>query len=92
MDRRDKKPLERQKKPERKLADKKIFTNTVNVVPQHEQKSGSFAVGDRVKHKIFGEGDVLSVTEMSSDTLVEVKFDKVGVKKLMTTFAKLVKI
>ena len=92
IEHRDKKPLERQKKPERKLADKKIFTSTVNVVPQHERKTDGFSVGDRVKHKVFGEGEILAVTEMSSDTLVEVKFDKVGVKKLMTTFAKLIKI
>ena len=74
------------------MADKKIFTSTVNVVPQHEKKTDGFSVGDRVKHKVFGEGEILAVTEMSSDTLVEVKFDKVGVKKLMTTFAKLIKI
>ncbi len=93
IEHRDKKPLERLKRPEKKLADKMIFTGTVNVLPQHEKKDkASFAVGDRVKHKVFGEGEILAVTEMSSDTLVEVKFEKVGVKKLMTNFAKLVKI
>ncbi len=93
IEHRDKKPLERLKRPEKKLADKMIFTGTVNVLPQHEKKDKSaFAVGDRVKHKVFGEGEILAVTEMSSDTLVEVKFEKVGVKKLMTNFAKLIKI
>jgi len=93
IEHRDKKPLERLKRPEKKLADKMIFTGTVNVLPHHEKIGGTkFSVGDRVKHKVFGEGAILAVTEMSSDTLVEVKFDKVGVKKLMTNFAKLVKI
>ena len=93
VERRDKKPLERMKRPEKRLEDKMIFTSTGNVIPKTEKKKdGAFSEGDRVKHKIFGEGTVLSVTEMSSDTLVEVNFDKVGVKKLMTNFAKLVKV
>ena len=92
VEHRDRRPLERQKKPEKKLSEKKIFTSSINIIPQHEEKKPSFAIGDRVKHKVFGEGEILAVTEMSSDTLVEVKFEKVGVKKLMTNFAKLVKI
>ena len=50
-----------------------------------------FAPGDRVKHMTFGEGEVLSVRPMGSDTLYEVMFDKVGTKKLMATYAKLKK-
>ena len=93
IEHRDKKPLERLKRPEKKLADKMLFTGTVNILPQRENVyKSSFAVGDRVKHKVFGEGEILTVTAMSSDTLVEVKFDKVGIKKLMTNFAKLTKI
>lgn len=92
IERKDKKPLERMKRNEKRLEDKTIFSSTVNVVPKHENSSNSFSVGDTVRHKIFGEGKVIAVTEMSSDTLVEVEFAKVGTKKLMTNFAKLVKI
>ena len=50
-----------------------------------------FAPGDRVRHMTFGEGEVLSVRPMGSDTLYEVMFDKVGTNKLMATYAKLKK-
>ncbi len=56
------------------------------------KKVESLAVGDRVKHYMFGEGTVLSVREMGADVLYEVAFDKAGTKKLMATYAKLQKI
>lgn len=52
----------------------------------------NFSVGDRVKHKVFGEGTVISITPMGSDNLIEAAFDKVGTKKIMGNFAKLEKI
>ncbi len=48
--------------------------------------------GDRVSHRVFGEGMVLSVTPMGGDHLVEIAFDKVGTKRIMATFAKLNKL
>lgn len=48
-----------------------------------------FTVGERVFHRIFGEGMVLKATVMSNDTMLEVAFDKVGTKKLMAKFAKI---
>jgi DNA helicase-2/ATP-dependent DNA helicase PcrA len=56
------------------------------------KKVESFVAGDRVKHYMFGEGTVLSVREMGADVLYEVEFDKAGTKKLMATYAKLLKI
>ncbi|MBE6754470.1 MAG: ATP-dependent DNA helicase PcrA [Ruminococcaceae bacterium] len=53
---------------------------------------GKFAVGDTVKHKIFGEGTVLSASAMGADTLLEVDFAKAGVKKLMANYAGLVRV
>ncbi|MEI3579577.1 MAG: 3'-5' exonuclease [Acutalibacteraceae bacterium] len=50
-----------------------------------------FAPGDRVRHKVFGEGLVLSVTPMGNDQLLEVAFDTVGSKKIMSNFARLKK-
>ncbi len=46
-----------------------------------------YNVGDRVKHSAFGEGTVKSVTPLSGDCIVEVDFDKVGVKKTMANYA-----
>ncbi len=51
-----------------------------------------YGVGSRVRHKTFGEGMVVSIRPMGSDSLVEVAFDKVGTKKIMANFAKLEKI
>ncbi len=52
----------------------------------------TFAPGDRVKHALFGEGLILSVTKMGADLLYEIAFDTKGTKKLMATYAKLQKI
>lgn len=51
-----------------------------------------FAVGDRVMHKIFGEGTILKLTPMAGDMLVEVAFDTRGTKKIMAKYAKIKKL
>ena len=48
--------------------------------------------GDRVAHRVFGEGEIFSVKPMGADVLYEVVFDNAGTKKLMGSFAKLKKI
>lgn len=50
-----------------------------------------FLEGDRVVHSTFGGGEIVSVKKMGGDTLYEINFDKVGVKKLMATYARLKK-
>lgn len=50
-----------------------------------------YGVGDRVKHKTFGEGTIVSMKPMGNDHLLEIAFDTVGTKKLMANFAKIVK-
>lgn len=52
----------------------------------------SFKAGDRVHHKIFGDGTVLSATPTAADVKLEVAFDKSGTKKIMAAFAKITKI
>jgi DNA helicase-2/ATP-dependent DNA helicase PcrA len=52
----------------------------------------SFKPGDKVKHKTFGEGMIISAEEMGSDVLLEIAFDTVGTKKLLARFARLTKI
>jgi len=51
--------------------------------------STTFAVGDRVRHTIFGTGQIIGARAMGGDTLYEVRFDNGEVKKLMATYAKL---
>jgi DNA helicase-2/ATP-dependent DNA helicase PcrA len=48
-----------------------------------------YSVGQRVEHKTFGEGLILSSSPMGNDTLLEIAFDTVGTKKLMAAYAKL---
>ena len=48
--------------------------------------------GDRVTHRKFGEGMIISVTPSGGDYLVEILFDNVGTKNLMASIAKLKKI
>lgn len=52
----------------------------------------NFAVGERVKHNIFGEGVVTEVLFMGNDAMLTINFDKRGSKKLMRNGARLNKI
>ena len=63
--------------------------------PKSASKFGveHIAVGARVAHPTFGEGEILSSRDLGGDILYEVRFDRDGsVKKLMATFAHLEKI
>lgn len=51
-----------------------------------------FSPGDRVRHRIFGEGTVLTAKRMANDTLLEIAFESKGTKKIMANFAKIKKI
>ena len=59
----------------------------------NSQPSGEvFRAGDRIKHKIFGEGTVLNASPMGNDTLLEIAFDSRGTKKIMANYAKIIKL
>ena len=49
----------------------------------------SYTAGQVVEHNTFGKGIIRSVIPMSGDMLLEIAFERVGVKKLMATYAKL---
>ncbi|MDR0821369.1 MAG: UvrD-helicase domain-containing protein [Oscillospiraceae bacterium] len=53
---------------------------------------GDYSAGERVKHRIFGDGTVLTGEAMGGDLLLEIAFDSVGTKKLMANFAKITKL
>ncbi|MBQ2720779.1 MAG: hypothetical protein IJF23_04505, partial [Clostridia bacterium] len=71
------------------IYERALLTNAVTVIPKTKDEKTSYKVGQKVKHKVFGEGVILGVTEMSSDSLIEVEFTTAGKKKLMANFAKL---
>ncbi len=57
-------------------------TQSASVKPQYK-------VGDNVMHKVFGKGVVKKVTPVSNDTIVEIQFENVGMKKTMANYAPL---
>ena len=54
--------------------------------------SRHYQPGDVVEHKVFGRGTVLKVKPAAGDQIVEINFEKVGIKKTMANFAPLTKI
>ena len=56
------------------------------------KKAANFAAGDLVDHKVFGRGKVLKVTPVAGDCIVEIQFDRVGIKKTMANYAPLTKL
>ena len=51
-----------------------------------------FDIGDRIKHKVFGEGDIVEIDGWGSATKLTIAFDKIDdAKVIMASFVKLVK-
>ena len=76
-----------QKKTEKHIS----FTGTpaqkpASAGPKH------YEPGDIVEHKVFGRGQVVAVKPAAGDQIVEINFEKVGIKKTMANFAPLTKI
>ena len=66
--------------------------NTYNLKRGSGVSNDDFKKGERVKHKKFGEGLILSVENKDGDFQLEISFDNVGTRTLMASFAKLTKI
>lgn len=56
------------------------------------KKTVSYAPGDIVDHRVFGRGKVLKATPIAGDCIVEIQFDRVGIKKTMANYAPLKKV
>ena len=70
------------------IADKySMFSASSLVIKSFDMKKG-----DRVKHRKFGVGMIISVEPSNGDYLVEILFDNIGTKKLMASIAKLEKL
>ena len=54
--------------------------------------TGQFKTGDRVRHRIFGEGIVVESKVAGGDEEVTVVFEEKGLKRLLASFARLEKL
>ena len=63
-----------------------------SAAPQKKATAASYAAGDIVEHRVFGRGKVLKATPIAGDCIVEIQFDRVGVKKTMANYAPLKKV
>ena len=78
-------PVDVSYNPFKKPAAPKNFGTVIEKAPL------SYGVGDRVVHRKFGEGVVLSITDGGRDFEVTVRFDGGEEKKMFASFAKLEK-
>ena len=67
------------------------FTGTL-ATKTNANTTKHYEPGDVVEHKVFGRGTVVAVKPAAGDQIVEIRFEKVGVKKTMANFAPLTKI
>ena len=67
------------------------FTGTLATKTNANTKK-HYEPGDVVEHKVFGRGTVVAVKPAAGDQIVEIRFEKVGIKKTMANFAPLTKI
>ena len=67
------------------------FTDTP-VAKTNANTTKCYEPGDVVEHKVFGRGTVVAVKPAAGDQIVEIRFEKVGIKKTMANFAPLTKI
>ena len=67
------------------------LAGTPSVTPK-KKEAVSYAPGDLVEHRVFGKGKVIKATPIAGDCIVEIQFDRVGVKKTMTNYAPLKKL
>ena len=72
-------------------AEYKARTSSKKFGTKIEKGTLSYGVGDRVKHVKFGEGIVQNIHDGGRDYEVTVDFERVGVKKMFASFAKLKK-
>ena len=67
------------------------FTGTI-ATKTNANTTKHYEPGDVVEHKVFGRGTVVAVKPAAGDQIVEIRFEKVGIKKTMANFAPLTKI
>ena len=73
----------------KKKATNSYFSTTVSEVSQSSIDKINYTIGQQVVHKTFGKGIILSITPAGNDTMLEIAFEEVGTKKIMSNYAKL---
>ncbi len=79
-------------KPESGDGSDKFWKDLREKAKTAQQSAAVFAVGTRISHPMFGEGEILSAQPMGGDVLYEIEFANGSTKRLMGNFAKLKKI
>jgi DNA helicase-2/ATP-dependent DNA helicase PcrA len=78
---------------EEQEAEDKTKAEALKLKPQVDEEYGiTFSTGDRVKHAMWGIGNVLDSTGSDEDLMVTVDFMNAGVKKLLIKYAPLERI
>ena len=67
------------------IASSKVITSSFS----RNSVTVNYTVGMKVMHNTFGEGVIINVKPMASDSMLEIAFDNVGTKKLMGRIARL---
>ena len=67
------------------------LAGTPSATPK-KKEAVSYAPGDLVEHRVFGKGKVIKATPIAGDCIVEIQFDRVGIKKTMANYAPLKKL
>ena len=75
-----------------KNAAKQVYFTANSAAKPAASSANHYEPGDIVEHKVFGRGTVLKVKPAAGDQIVEINFEKVGIKKTMANFAPLTKI
>lgn len=57
--------------------------------PEMSKENKNINIGDKVRHKTFGQGMIVAKTKKGNDYEVVISFDKGGIKRLMLSFAPL---
>jgi DNA helicase-2/ATP-dependent DNA helicase PcrA len=70
---------------DRPVREKKVWNNEITSVRNNEGLV--LSVGDRVKHDVFGPGTVIETTGEGAKQTAEIRFEKVGTKRLMVRVA-----
>jgi len=72
-----------------------VFTPITSLYTMRKTKPDNFIrleVGDRIRHKSFGEGIVISCSTLESDQEITVAFTTAGIKRLLVSLAPIEKL
>ncbi len=86
-------------------ADRKLHSAGIEILPGKKNRNvyqkpktepamdmSGFKAGDRVMHRKFGKGTVISAQAFGKDAILVVDFETVGTKRLMAAFSKMEKL